>query len=456
MLPAYDYRRTHITPPEKIHQGLDGMLHNFAGRYRGGSAFFRKLKKSAQKITDQAEQLRNFSDRRLRDRLDELKNRFRRQAPGTEMYLDEALAILVEVAERTLGLRPYTVQIMGAKSLYMGYLVEMATGEGKSLTACLPAAIAAWTGRPLHIVTVNDYLAERDAAEMRTFYSFCGVSVGCVKGQATPEERRENYERGVVYTTSKELLADFLRDRLQLGILHQPSRRLIRQIMQPRLRDPKGVVMRGLDTVIVDEADSVLIDEAVTPLIISRLTENKPLADACVHAYRIADSLQPDLDYRTNLKYREIRLTDRGKDKIEAMSGMLPGIWRGAARRQELVQQAINANEFYHLEKQYVVQDGKLMIVDEFTGRLMPNRTWSHGLHQAIETKEGIEGTNPHRNPGPAQFSAIFQIVQKTQRNDRYCAGSVLGVLADIRVAGYSDSHKPSLHPKATERQGLF
>jgi len=396
-----------------MHEGLDAVLNGLIGRYCRRSTLAKALKKNAERISENAAELHNLSDRRLREKLEGMQLRFRRQEKEAEQILDDAFAALVEVAERTVGLRPYPVQVMGAKGLNQGYLVEMATGEGKSLTACLPAIIAAWGGRPFHIVTVNDYLADRDAAEMRSFYHFCGVSAGCVTSQQSPEERRNNYKKGVVYTTSKELLADFLRDRLQLGPLHHPSRRLIRQILQPRLRGLEGLVMRGLDTAIVDEADSVLIDEAVTPLIISRSQENKPLVEACRNAYQIANSLEPHVEYNADVKYREIRLTKEGMKKIEALVQTLPGIWRGSARREELVKQALTAREFYHLDKQYVVSDGKVTIVDEFTGRLMPNRTWSHGLHQAVETKEGLEGTNPTETLARLSFQRFFRFFRK-------------------------------------------
>jgi preprotein translocase subunit SecA len=320
---------------------------------------------------------------------------------------------MVEVANRTLGLRPYPVQVMGALALHEGYLAEMATGEGKSLTACLPAVLAAWTGLPFHFITVNDYLANRDAVEMRPFYASCGVSVGCVMSEMDPGERRMNYEKDVVYTTIKELVADFLRDRLILGSLHHPSRRLLRQLLQPRLRDLEGVVMRGLNSVIVDEADSVLIDEAVTPLIISRAQENKPLVKACRTAHDISDSFTLGEDYLADIKYKEINLTKEGQRKLEEHSQLLPGIWRGASRREELVQQTLTAREFYRQDKQYVVQDGKVAIVDEFTGRLMPNRTWRHGLHQAVEAKEGLEINDPSETLARLSFQRFFRFFSK-------------------------------------------
>jgi len=413
ILPTQDYRQTHIMTPEKLHRGLDGIAHGLVGRYHRRGSIDRSIKKESERIHHMAQDLRQVSDGRLRQRLGEMHAQFRRQAIGYEGLLPDALAAMVEAAHRTLGLRPYPVQIMGAMTLYKGYLAEMATGEGKSLTACLPAVLSAWTGKPCHFVTVNDYLANRDAVEMRPFYAFCGVSVGSVTGEMHPRERRLNYEQGVVYTTLKELVADFLRDRLILGVLHDPSRRLLRQMLQPRLRELDGTVLRGLDTAIVDEADSVLIDEAVTPLIISRQEENRPLVEACRNAYQIAESLRPGEDYQKNVRYREITLTKGGRSRVGELARLLPGVWRGPSRREELVRQALTAREFYLPDKQYVIQDGKVCIVDEFTGRLMPNRTWRHGLHQAVEVKEGLEVNHPSETLARLSFQRFFRFYRK-------------------------------------------
>ena len=413
ILPAQDYRRTHMMTPEKLHGGMDGALHGLVGWYHRRAGMGRTLEEESLRISETARELMHVSDRRLRDRLAEMQTQFRRQAKGYADLLPEALASMVEVARRTLGLRPYPVQVMGAIALYRGYLAEMATGEGKSLTACLPSVLAAWTGRPFHFVTVNDYLADRDAVEMRTFYAFCGVSVGCVTGQMDPRERRINYDKGVVYTTLKELVADLLRDRLILGALHHSSRRLLRQLLQPGLRDIQGVVLRGLDTAIVDEADSLLIDEAVTPLIISRAQENKPLVEACETAQHIAGSLERGADYLVDQKYKEITLTREGTRKVADHSQKLRGIWGGPARREELVKQALTAKEFYKRDQQYVIQDDKIAIVDEFTGRLMPNRTWRHGLHQAVEAKEGLPVNDPSETLARLSFQRFFRFFRK-------------------------------------------
>ena len=206
ILPTEDYRRTTLKKPEKLHQGMDGLMHGLIGWTRRRSRLAKTLAQDAQRISDKSKTLGNLSDRRLRNQLADVQTCFRRQFRGYDDVLPEALALMTEAAHRTLGLRPYPVQIMGAMALYRGYLAEMATGEGKSLTACLPSVLHAWSGRPFHLVTVNDYLADRDANEMKPFYTYCGVTASCVTAEMAPHERRVQYEHGVVYTTMKELV----------------------------------------------------------------------------------------------------------------------------------------------------------------------------------------------------------------------------------------------------------
>ncbi len=379
------------------------------GFVRRRSSILKNLHQQAEQIAEHSLTLQHVSDRRLRDRLDEFKDLFRRQQAGREEVLPEAFAIITEAAYRTLGLRPYPVQILGGMAMHKGYLAEMSTGEGKTLTACLPSILAAWTGRPAHVITVNDYLAGRDAAEMKPLYTYCGVKTGSVTSEMEPAERRANYEKDLVYTTSKEILADFLRDRLKVGLCHQSSRRLLRQLRQGNNVRDDGLVMRGLDTALVDEADSVLIDEAVTPLIISQSQENKALLDACLRAEALSRNFVCDEDYRAVLKYKEVKLTDKGYTKIETIASSLPGIWSGPSRCEELILQALTAHEFYKRDKQYVIQDDKIVIVDEFTGRLMPNRTWRQGMHQAVEASEQLEMSDPSETLARLSFQRFFR-----------------------------------------------
>ncbi|UCD34975.1 MAG: prepilin peptidase [Nitrospiraceae bacterium] len=413
ILPDHDYRALHIAEPRKLHRGLDRIVHSSVGRCRGRSGVLRLMREEAIQIAESSLKYRHRADGKLRDLLADIRTCFRRRKRGYEDRIHEALALLTEVAERRLGLRPYSVQILGALALYRGYLAEMATGEGKSLTACLPAVLAGWTGRPCHIITANDYLAGRDAGSMDPFYSFCGISTGWVSSMMGADERRNNYKKGVVYTTSSEILADFLRDRLRLGGCDSPSRRLIRQMIQPCGSDAGGHVMRGIDTAIVDEADSVLIDEAVTPLIIARPQQNETMTEACRRAMDMTASLESRTDYCVEAKYREITLTDDGRRKVKALCESLPGLWRGGSRREELIVQALTARELYHRDKQYVIQEGRVVIVDEFTGRMMPSRTWQHGLHQAVEAREGLEMTSPSETLGRMSFQRFFRVFRK-------------------------------------------
>jgi preprotein translocase subunit SecA len=285
----------------------------------------------------------------------------------------------------------------------------MATGEGKTLTAGLSGVLAGWTRRPCHVVTVNDYLVERDAEWMRPLYQFCGVRVGWVTGPMPPQDRLKGYGADITYLTSKELLADFLRDRLRLSNLADPPRRLIREMLQPRAAAADGLVMRGLYRAIVDEADSILIDEAVTPLIISSPRKNEVLAEAVVAAQGIAARLEANIDYTVNARYREIELSKPGRKKLDSLCSGLHGLWKGVERREELIRQALTARELFLKDKQYILNEGKVVIVDEFTGRQMPQRSWREGLHQAIEAKEGLALSDPAETIARMSFQRFFR-----------------------------------------------
>ncbi|RYY91266.1 MAG: prepilin peptidase, partial [Chitinophagaceae bacterium] len=295
--PSADYHRTAIVPASKLHRGLDAVVHGWWGRLLHRDAGAVKLRAEAEGIRARAAELAGLSDEILRGRLAQCRTAFRRGEALEEAVVAEALAFVAEAARRQLGLRPHAVQLMGALAAWRGFLLEMATGEGKTLTVSLAAVLSGWTGRPCHILTANDYLASRDVAWLKPLYAFCGLTAGCVTGEMKPQERRANYHRDITYTTSKEVVADFLRDRLQLGPLANSTRRLLRTMLQPGSAAQDGLVMRGLHTAVVDEADSALIDEAVTPLIISRKEENEPLRLACEGAHRLAAALLPGEDY---------------------------------------------------------------------------------------------------------------------------------------------------------------
>lgn len=406
------YRQCEVRRPVEPRTGLDRVVDDLAGRHRRRKAVATQLYSAAVAIDEKAEDWKFHSDSALQRHLLEFREEFRRRPQSAEAAIPNALAAIREAADRTMGMRPFTVQVMGALALQRGCLAEMATGEGKTLTASLAAILAGWTRRPCHVVTVNDYLAQRDADWLRPLYEFCGVSVGCVTSVMPAEDRARGYSRDVTYTTSKEVVADFLRDRLRLGERRHPVRRLLHRHLAPH-EAADGLVMRGLHTGIIDEADSVLIDEAVTPLIISTPRDNSALQELYAAVWRIAHQLHPGTDYEPDVRYKEIVILPAGRQRVEAMVRELPERWRGAARPLELVEQALNAREFFRKGKQYVVDAGKVVIVDEFTGRMMPMRKWRHGLHQAIEAKEGLPISAVDQTLARISFQRYFRLYHR-------------------------------------------
>lgn len=411
-LPSQDQRRTDVARPPATPQGLDGLAHRLQGRWRGRKEPARLLRQAADAIHAEAGKLRSLSDGELQTMLATAAERVRRKGARWADDFPTILPALVEAAERRLGMRPFPVQIMGALGLGQARLVEMATGEGKTLTIALAAVPAGWLRRPCHVITANDYLAERDAKNMARLYEFCGVRVGFVTAAMKPDERVQQYACDVVYTTSKELVADFLRDRLTLGPLHPAPLRAVRNLLKasaPRLT----LVMRGLFTAIVDEADNLLIDEAVTPLIISRQQDNAALRDACRLAAEVAAQLVAGTDYTIDETFKDVRLTEAGRQRVTDLAPVHSGVYQGVEWLRELVDQALRARHFYLLGKHYVIQDNAVVIVDEFTGRMMPGRTWRLGLHQAVEAKEGLEVSAPSEALARLSFQRFFRLFRK-------------------------------------------
>ena len=320
------------------------------------------------------------------------------------------LAYITEASARTLGIRPFQVQIMGALALFQNYVIEMKPGEGKTLTAGLVAILKGWRGLPCHVITSNDYLAARDVEKLRPLYQYFGVSVGAIVQKMTDNQRRECYLNDVVYATSKELLADFLRDQMRLQGELNAHQLLIQQFSGHHQSSKQYNVMRGLHTAIVDEADSVLGDEATTPLIISIEGQNHLLKEAVLITKSIVQQLQPDVHYTLNQRYHDIQLTPVGKKVIEQLTHKLPAIWQVSLWRDDLVQQALVAREFFIRERHYTIIDGKITLVDEKTGRLMYGRTWRYGLQQAIEAKENIELSDPTETRARLSFQRFFRL----------------------------------------------
>ncbi|MCC7373935.1 MAG: hypothetical protein IT581_04710 [Verrucomicrobiales bacterium] len=408
--PTDEYRRLGFKRPEPLPRGLDAKVNGVIGRFRRRGGILETLRREADQVDGMAREYQDLGNHELQERLLGFREKFRRGGKDVDGIRPAALAAVREAAHRQTGLRPFPVQLMGALALQRGWLAEMATGEGKTLTASLAAILWGWTRHPCHVVTVNDYLVQRDAKWFGPLYQFCGVRVGHVTADMKPDERRRGYDCDVTYTTSKEVVADFLRDCLHLSALREPTRLLIRRLLRPSGAQPtSGVVMRGLHSAIVDEADSVLIDEAVTPLIISSMEKNDSLREAVQTAAQITDGFNLDADYQIDLRYREVELTDLGRSKLEERCSVLPGLWRGPLRRFELIKQALVAREFFQLGKQYILNDGRVVIVDEFTGRQMPNRTWRAGLHQAIEAKERLKISDPTDTLARLSFQRFFR-----------------------------------------------
>jgi preprotein translocase subunit SecA len=407
--PGTDHHRTAHRVPERPLTGLDAVANWCLGRYERRAARLAQLTAQAAQAEASTKEFSELGNHDLQERLFAFRHYFQREANPEEPVLLRALAAVREAAHRCVGLRAFPVQLIGALALHCGWLAEMATGEGKTLTAGLAAVLAGWSKRPTHIITVNDYLAQRDAHWLSPLYVFCGIRAGCVTASLAAPERAREYGRDVTYTTSKELLADFLRDQLRFGSLRHSTRRVLRRLLRPHDAAFSGLVLRGLHTAIVDEADSILIDEAVTPLIISAARKNEMLSEVGRLAVRLADGLQPETDYRLDLRYHEVEITPAGQRKLAETCDTLPGFWRSDRRRKEIVRTALVAREFYQRDRQYILADGKVVIVDEFTGRPMPQRTWREGLHQAIEAKEGIALSDPTETIARMSFQRFFR-----------------------------------------------
>ncbi|WP_211248451.1 preprotein translocase subunit SecA [Desulfobulbus elongatus] len=307
------------------------------------------------------------------------------------LHLDVSLDLVREVTRLTggwtMGVRHYDSQLIGGRVLLANAVAEMETGEGKPLTATLAAATLALAGMPVHVISVNDYLTGRDAEEMGPLYRALGLSVGCVVQGMPPPERARAYGCRITYVTNKEIVFDYLRDRLTLGQLVDPLRTQAESLYARDGRSGR-LLLRGLHCALVDEADSILIDEARTPLIISGTGGGEEERCFLEQALTIAGQLRFDDDYRLDRARRQVLLTEAGRRQIGALARNYGPLWTGMAWREGVVAQALSALHLFHRDEHYLVRDDAIEIVDEFTGRVMPGRAWEQGLHQLIEVKE--------------------------------------------------------------------
>ncbi len=325
----------------------------------------------------------------------------------TDELVARAFALVRATAQATIGMRHYDVQLAGGWVLLSGRVAEMETGEGKTLTATLPAATAALAGIPVHVVTVNDYLAQRDAEEMSVLYQALGLTVGCVTHHVSPHERRPQYDCDITYCTNKDVTFDYLRDRLRLKGRPRPLRHALGKVTGQG--GDSGLNLRGLHFAIVDEVDSVLVDEARTPLILSAETDSGALERIYREALEIVAQLKEGPDFVIEHQRTHIRITEDGKKRLGELAAGKRGLWTGPNRREELARQALSATHLFHRDQQYLVVEGKVQIVDEFTGRVMPDRSWERGLHQMIEVKEGCELTGQRETLARISYQRFFR-----------------------------------------------
>lgn len=314
-----------------------------------------------------------------------------RNGESAEALLMESFALVREASKRVLGMRPFDVQLLGGVVLHQGKIAEMKTGEGKTLVATLPVYLNALSGNGVHVVTVNDYLARRDAEWMGKVYRFLGLSVGCIQHGLSDQERRMVYAGDVVYATNNELGFDYLRDNMKFRL--------------------EEYAQRDFHYAIVDEVDSILIDEARTPLIISGPAEES------TEVYYVVDKVIPRLakekDYTVDEKHRQVMLTEEGVRKVEQLLGVENLYDPAHFDLVHHVMQALKAHALFKRDVDYVVKDGEVVIVDEFTGRLMPGRRYSDGLHQALEAKERLRVASENQTLATITFQNFFRIYPK-------------------------------------------
>ena len=362
-------------------------------RYILGGEARRNLKridKIAEKVLSLDEKYSKFSDEELKDQTEFLRGRLKTGETLDDILCD-AFATVREAAFRVLKMKHYKVQIIGGICLHQGRVAEMKTGEGKTLVATLPAYLNALTGKGVHIVTVNDYLASRDAEWMGKVYKFLGLTVGVAITGMEDDDKRKAYACDITYGTNNEMGFDYLRDNLKTSV--------------------DQMVQRPLNFAIVDEVDSILIDEARTPLIISG--KGKESSEKYITANRFVKTLVLDKDFTIDIKEKTVQITESGATKAESFFGLSNFADIENASLSHHIQQALKANFIFKRDSDYVVSDGEVIIVDEFTGRLMIGRRYSDGLHQAIEAKESVKIRNENKTLATITFQNYFRIYKK-------------------------------------------
>ncbi|MBY8909868.1 preprotein translocase subunit SecA [Salinicoccus roseus] len=365
--------------------------------YDGNKRELKSLRKVANKVEEYKEDFAKLSDEQLRAKTDEFKEKLggakdeKQEEKMLDDILPEAFATVREASKRTLGLEPYPVQIMGGVTLHKGDIAEMKTGEGKTLTATMPVYLNALTGKGVHVITVNEYLSATQMEEMSVLYNFLGLSVGLNLNAKNSEEKREAFAADITYTTNNELGFDYLRDNM---VTYRRDR-----------------VLRGLNYAIIDEVDSILIDEARTPLIISGKADQSNTQ--YIQANAFVKMLKEDEDFTYDVKTKNIQLNDEGMEKAEKWFKVENLYDVKHVNLLHHINQALKAHFSMQRDIDYVVEDEKIVIVDQFTGRKMKGRRFSDGLHQAIEAKEGVDIQNESKTMASITFQNFFRQFNK-------------------------------------------
>ena len=409
LAPGAPYLEQADRPRSRLDDALSSLWGTLAPRLLAAREL-RRLARFVRSVEACEARVSTMPEARLRQTAEELRGRLVSKRSGPE-ELSLAFSLAREAASRHVGMRHFPVQLLGGAAMMNGALAEMQTGEGKTLTAVLPAVAAALMGRPVHVVTVNDYLAERDGELLRPVYRALGLTVGVAKHGQPPAERQRAYACDVTYCTNKELVFDYLRDRLTLGSRRAGSRLLLDEVFGRAAPGPsRRLLLRGLHFAIVDEADSVLIDESRTPLILSgpqgRSGDDEAIYDT---ALDLARTLVQGEDFTVLANEKAIRLTEAGEERIAGLASGLQGLWAIRRAREELLRQALSALHLFRRDTQYIVSDGKVRIVDEYTGRVMPDRSWEHGLHQLIEAKEHLTITQRNSTLARITYQRFFR-----------------------------------------------
>jgi preprotein translocase subunit SecA len=390
-------------------------------------------------------QFQAASDDDLRARGIALKSVFRRIGLERSAIV-EALALVRETCRRHIGLFPYEEQMAGGVALLRNAAIEMDTGEGKTLTSVFPSAIHAMAGRSVHIVTSNDYLAKRDGEFLKAALEALGLSVGIIIHDSDSDQRRRAYACDIVFVSNKEVAFDYLRDRLINGAGTGGDVSVATKTKK-LLAPPGGAsrsVMRGLDVAIVDEIDSVLIDDAGTPLMISTLTSGRSDEAIVEKASEIAAALRVGEHFAVDSHGISVDLTEAGRGQVDGRTAELGGMWGQRIRRYEVVRAAITAVHCLRRDKHYLVRDGKIVLIDEFSGRTMPDRYWGHDLHRMVEFKEGCPTSGDRKSLASISFQRFF----RSYRDLAGMSGTIREVAVELStVYGLSLTRIPRRKP---------